>query len=152
MDGKTEICSLFLLLKSKIISLNFNCVCSRRPLNKSTVPCECGRCIFGQCGQTGSSPSRLFCQDYTLQLHKTAEPLQTSKTCPYVDKNGRPRAAHHPHPPDPHLPPCPDPFTATGSTPKSPLFRVSVALADQGPPEVGITSVSCFCDLPAGYL
>lgn len=38
-----------------------------------------------------------------------------------------------PLPSAPHLFPCPDPFTATGSTPKSPLYKVSVALADRGP-------------------
>lgn len=39
----------------------------------------------------------------------------------------------NPLPSAPHLFPCPDPFTATGSTPKSPLYKVSVALADRGP-------------------
>lgn len=68
--------------------LNFNCVILRRALNKCVLPREYGRYISGQCGRIGSSPPRLICQDYTLQLHKTAEPPQTSKTCPYVDKNG----------------------------------------------------------------
>lgn len=78
--------------------LNFYCVILRRALNKCVLPREYGRYISGQCGRIGSSPPRLICQGYTLQLHKTAEPPQTSKTCPYVDKNGCVLS------PPPHLP------------------------------------------------
>ena len=55
--------------------------------------------------ETGSSPSRLICQDYTLLLHKTAEPVQTSRLVLMWTKMGVFTAS-----------PRPNPFTMTVST------------------------------------
>lgn len=92
----------------------------------------------------GSSPSRLMCQDYTLLLHKTAEPVQTSRLVLMWAKMGVFTAS-----------PSPDPFTMTVSTnfpPEFAAFSASLSLSKIRGLEVSCTSVTFFCELPASYL
>lgn len=59
-----------------------NCIFSfeiLRTPNTLILSHKCSWYIFGLCGWTGLSPSRLICHDYKLLLHKTAKLVQTSR-------------------------------------------------------------------------